>query len=416
MKAGVLVTGTEVVDGSVADENGPWLSIQLERLGVRTEHILLCRDDKTRIIDSLRYLCDTGSDLVITSGGLGPTADDVTAEAVADFCGSELLYDEELKNSIIERVRPFVKKANLDLDALERASVKQARLPRGSEIVQPAGTAPGFSIAHESSTILVLPGPPGELKKMWNDALKLPSIKAIIEKSEPRNVRILKFFGITESEISKSQDALSRQMDLEPIEITTCMRNSELEVVVRYWQESEQIAKSFLREVEEEHKESLFSSDGSTIDEQVASALHGHRLALAESCTAGQISARITDAPGASDYLAGAVVAYSNDAKVELLHVDPALIEKHGAVSAEVARSMADGAMRQFGADISLSATGIAGPDGGTSEKPVGTVFFAVAMSGGDTSSHHLDLPGNRSYIRNRATAVAMHLIKRALD
>ncbi len=416
MNAGVLVTGTEVVDGSITDENGPWLSIQLDRLGIRTESIVSCRDDKQTIIESLSFLESTGCDLVVTSGGLGPTADDVTAQAVSEFCETELRYDEDLKNRIVEKVRPFVKKANLDLDALERAADKQAMIPHEAEIVAPAGTAPGFTLKRGSCTVLVLPGPPRELKTMWKDALKLPSVLEVVKYGERRKMRMLRIFGITESEFSETQRQLEKRLDLSDLEITTCMRQSELEVVIHCYPDHQQVTEDFIAGVEKRHSRELFSQDGSTVDDQLGVLLKGHRLAIAESCTAGMISARVADVAGASAYLVGGVVAYSNEAKIDLLSIDPKMIEDHGAVSAQVAEAMAEGALSIFGADIAISVTGIAGPDGGTPAKPVGTVFFAIARINEAPVSRHLELPGDRNDVRNRATIIGVHLLRRSLS
>ncbi len=415
MKAGVLVTGTEVVDGSINDENGPWLSIQLNRLGLRTGSIVSCRDDKQSIIESLGFFENSGCDLVITSGGLGPTADDVTAQAVAEFCDTELLYDEELKNRIVEKVRPFIKKANLDLDALDRAAEKQAFVPVGAEIVAPAGTAPGFTLKRANCTFLVLPGPPRELKTMWKAALSLPSIVEITTKGHRRKMRLIRLFGITESELSETQRQLEGQTDLSVLEITTCMRQSEIEVVVHYDPSHESVTDEFIGGIEKRHARELFSQDGSTVDDQIAALLKGHKIAIAESCTAGMISARLANVAGASMYLSGGVVAYSNEAKIDLLSVDPKLIEDHGSVSAQVAEAMADGALSRFDADIAVSVTGIAGPEGGSPEKPVGTVFFAITGSGASSASRHLELPGERNDVRDRATTIGLHLLRRSL-
>lgn len=411
----MLVTGTEVIDGTVADQNGPWVSAQLDELGIRTEYIVSCRDDRQKIVECLGFLVNSGIDLVVTTGGLGPTADDITAEAVAEFCKLELEYDRQLKDEIVERVRPFVKKANLDLAALEQAAKKQARTPSGASTVTPAGTAPGFMLEHDGCTILVLPGPPRELKTMWKDALRLPEFARIAERATPRETKVVRLFGITESELAETQSALADKLDLSSLEITTCMRQSELEIVARFDPGSSAVAESFMLGVEEKHSRELFSRDGSSIDEQLAALLKGHRLALAESCTAGKVSGRISEIPGASDYLVGAVVAYSNRVKVEQLSVDQRLIDQYGAVSTEVAEAMAEGALGLFDADISLSVTGVAGPDGGTPQKPVGTLFIAVAREGAETVSRHLELPGSRSDVRDRATTVAMHLLRRSL-
>ena len=199
------------------------------------------------------------------------------------------------------------------------------------------------------------------------------------------------------------------------LEITTCLRRAEVEMVVRHEPESLQAYNDLALLVAERHWRSLFSSDGSTIDDQLAEALVGRRLALAESCSGGLMAARITERPGASAYALGGVVAYSNDAKAGLLDVDPALIERHGAVSPEVAEAMADGALRRFGADVALSITGVAGPGGGTEEKPVGYVCWCAKLADGSILARDIRLPGDRAEIRDRSTTVGMHLLRRLL-
>ena len=250
---------------------------------------------------------------------------------------------------------------------------------------------------------------------MWKDALSLPSLQDVAAKGEHRTMRLLRLFGITESEFSETQRQLEDQIDLSSLEITTCMRQSELEVAVHCDPGHERLTDEFVAGIEKRHPRELFSQDGSTVDGQLAALLRGHRIASAESCTAGMISARLAAIAGASAYFAGGVVAYSNEAKVDLLSVDQNLIEDHGAVSAQVAEAMAEGALGRFDADIAISVTGIAGPGGGSSEKPVGTVFFAIAGSGATSVSRHLELPGDRNDVRTRATIIGLHLLRRSL-
>ena len=201
----------------------------------------------------------------------------------------------------------------------------------------------------------------------------------------------------------------------ERLEITTCLRRGEVEMVTRYEPDAAPVYAELMRVLRERHARQIFSEDGARVDDQVSALLAGRRIATAESCTAGLVAARLTDLPGSSAYVAGGVVAYSNDAKSGLLDVDPALIETHGAVSEPVAEAMAEGALRRFGADTSVAITGIAGPDGGTKDKPVGTVCFCVMLADGPRLTRTLLLPGNRSDIRERSTTVGMHLLRRTL-
>jgi nicotinamide-nucleotide amidase len=199
---------------------------------------------------------------------------------------------------------------------------------------------------------------------------------------------------------------------LPEVEITTCLRRGEIEIDVRYRDEAEETAEAVRSGLAERHRSHLFSADGETIDTQVAALLAGRRLALAESCSGGLLAARITNLPGASGYLAGGVVSYSNESKIDLLGVDPQLIERHGAVSPQVAEAMALGALERFGADVAVSITGIAGPDGGSEEKPVGYVCFNARLADGTELARDPVIPGGREDIRERSALVGMHLLR----
>jgi nicotinamide-nucleotide amidase len=262
--------------------------------------------------------------------------------------------------------------------------------------------------------VIVLPGPPRELQAMWPQALATSEAQAVLEQAEPYRTATLRLFGIPESEIAKTLREVEGEVDLSELEITTCLRRAELEIEIR--QHGAEAAMDALVEgIRERHGRFLFSTDGSTIDQQVAKLLAGHKVGLAESCTAGLLAARLTDPPGASEYVAGGVVAYSNDAKTELLGVPPELISAHGAVSPEVAETMADGALERFHADLGVGVTGIAGPGGGSEEKPVGYVCVCVKSSGGQVLARDPVLPGDRGEIRDRSALLAMHLLRRLL-
>jgi nicotinamide-nucleotide amidase len=224
-------------------------------------------------------------------------------------------------------------------------------------------------------------------------------------------------FGLPESGLAETlREAEQRLAGFGDLEITTCLRRGELEIVTRYEPNAAGVYSQLVELLRDRHGQHIFSEDASQIDDLVARLLAGHRIATAESCTGGLLAARLTDRPGSSAYLSGGLVAYSNDAKTELLGVDATLIQAHGAVSEPVAEAMAAGALRRFEADTAVAITGIAGPDGGTEDKPVGTVCFTVAPAGGEPSTRTLRLPGNRADIRERSTTVAMHLLHRALD
>jgi nicotinamide-nucleotide amidase len=254
---------------------------------------------------------------------------------------------------------------------------------------------------------------------MWRKAIETPAAQQAIAGRTIYRQDIVRMFGLPESGLADTlRDAQTSVPGFESLEITTCLRRGEIEMVTRYEPANAEAAAAYAKLVQllrERHGEQLFSEDGSRIDDLVAQLLAGRRIATAESCTAGLVAARLTDRPGSSDYVAGGVVSYSNEAKVELLGVDPALIEAHGAVSEPVAEAMAAGALRRFGADTAVAITGIAGPGGGTEQKPVGTVCFSVMLADGRTDTRTLLLPGNRSDVRERSTTVAMHLLRRAL-
>src|SRR5581483_5748653 len=228
--------------------------------------------------------------------------------------------------------------------------------------------------------------------------------------------RIVRLFGIPESEIASTLRAATEAgLDLDQLEITTCLRRSEIEVATRFEPPAAPRYEEFVEFIAARHGATLFSLAGSTVDDQVVELLAGRTVAVAESCTGGLLAARLTERPGSSAYFPGGVVAYSNEAKTALVGVPAELIERLGAVSAEVAEALALGAIERFGASFGIGITGIAGPDGGSEEKPVGTVWFSVIERDGERLTRSTVLPGNRSDIRDRSTTVALHLLRRLL-
>lgn len=417
-RAGIVITGTEVLTGRIQDLNGPFLADQLLELGVELAHITICGDRPGDIEAQLKFLADEGVDLIITSGGLGPTADDLTVATVAQFCGRELVLDAALEERIAAILRRLSAGRNLsdaDFEAVRTANRKQALIPQGAEILEPVGTAPGV-VVPGSPTVVVLPGPPRELQPMWLRAVDTEPVQQAIAGRTVYRQNMVRMFGLAESGLAETlraaEGAISR---FDQLEITTCLRRGELEIVTRYEPAAAEAYGHLLDVLRERHGDAVFSEDGSTVDEQVAALLAGRRIATAESCTAGLLAARLTDQPGASEYMMGGIVAYANMPKTEMLNVDPVLIAEHGAVSEPVAQAMATGAMHHFDADTAVAITGIAGPGGGSAEKPVGTVCFAVRAEG-VSITRTLRLPGNRSDIRERSTTVAMHLLRRALS
>ncbi len=431
-RAGILVTGTEVLTGRVRDRNGPWLSDRLRELGVDLAHTIIVGDRPGDMEGALRFMAGEGLDLILTSGGLGPTADDLTAEVVGRFQERELILDEPLEARITEIVRPLSERyPNLDREAIAIGTRKQAMVPRGATILDPVGTAPGLVVApadgREGPTVVVLPGPPRELQPMWKQAAQAPALRAAIAGAPEYRQQMLRLFGIPESEIAETLREAGRDgVDLGALEITTCLRGGEIEVVTRYEAGAQEAYDAFVGVVEARHADTLYSTDGTSIDEQVAALLKGesigslpagtpHTVAVAESCTGGLLLGRLTNPPGASAYVRGGFVVYSNDAKVAQAGVDPLAIKQHGAVSEEVAKQLAAGARTKLEADIGIGVTGIAGPGGGSEEKPVGLVWFSVEGSDNTSITRSVRLPGGRADVRERAALVAMHLLRRLL-
>jgi competence/damage-inducible protein CinA-like protein len=425
-RAGIVITGTEVLTGAVQDRNGPWLSEQLAALGVEPAHILVVGDRPRDIAAALRFMAQERVDLIVTSGGLGPTADDLTAQVVGEFQGREMTLDEPLRGRIAEILKPLAERhPHLDRDAIEEGNRKQATIPAGSTVLEPVGTAPGLLVApvdavSEHPPIVVLPGPPRELQPMWERALRDGSLHAAVPRGQVARVRTLRLFGIPESEIALTlREAHRAGVEMSQLEVTTCLRGGEIEVVTRFEPAAQPVYEAFEGIVAGRHADTLYSRDGSTVDEQLAVLLNGstrRTVAVAESCTGGLLLGRLTSRPGASAYVVGGVVAYSNEVKIAEAGVPRETIERHGAVSEQVARALADGVRERMDADVGVGVTGIAGPGGGSEEKPVGLVWVSVSDSGGSSLTRSVRLPGNRADVRDRAVTVAMHMLRRTLS
>ena len=416
VRAGILVTGTEVLSGFVSDRNGPWLSEQLAVLGVEVAEITIVGDRPEDLEGALRHMRDDGIQLAVTSGGLGPTADDLTAEVVGRFAGRELALDPEMEAKIHEIIKSFAARLRFDPEALREANRKQAMVPEGATALDPVGTAPGLVVPAGDLVVIVLPGPPRELKGMWPRAIEQPAVREVLDRAEPFETFEVRMFGIPESELARSLREIEEDTDLSPLEITTCLRGGELVTDVRHRSGAEDARDALLSGLREKLGQYTYSYEGESIEAVIARLLDGRKLAAAESCTGGLMATRCTDAPGSSAWFAGGVVSYSDESKTELLGVDPGLIASAGAVSPEVAGQMADGALERFGADAACAITGIAGPDGGTEEKPVGFVCFSAKLAGGESLARDIVLPGDRGEIRQRSVMVAMHLVRYLLE
>ncbi|HUR87260.1 MAG TPA: competence/damage-inducible protein A [Solirubrobacteraceae bacterium] len=421
LRAGIVVTGTEVLTGRVSDRNGPWLSERLLELGADVVGIAVVGDRPGDILRALRFLAAENCALVVTSGGLGPTADDLTAAVVGEFQGREMVLDDALEGRIAEILRPLMSRwPDLDPEAVLASNRKQAVVPVGAEILEPVGTAPGLVVppCDDGPVVVVLPGPPRELQPMWATAAQTPLVREVLRGATTYRRAMLRLFGMPESEIAATLRAAGQAgIELHRLEITTCLRRGEVEVVTRYEPPDEPVYEQLAGLVRERHPGILFSDDGTTVDDQVFSLLRdaSETIAVAESCTGGLLSARLTERPGSSEVMLGGFVVYADEAKVALAGVDPALIEAHGAVSREVAEALADGARERLGADAGVGVTGIAGPGGGSEDKPVGLVWLSVSHRDGRRLTRSVTLPGGRSDVRDRSTTVALHLVRRLL-
>jgi len=421
-RAGIVVTGTEVLTGRVSDRNGPWLAERLREMGVDLAYTAIVGDRPEDMLAALRFMAAEKLDVILTSGGLGPTADDLTADVVGTFQGREMTLDSALEERIAEILRPLAKRwPDIDMEAVRHGNRKQATIPQGAAILEPVGTAPGLVVPPTEPggpTVVVLPGPPRELQPMWSQATATPELQQALAGATVYEQHMLRMFGIPESEIAETLRVAEREgVQLSRLEVTTCLKRGEVEVVTRYEPSAREAYLDLERVIRERHADTLFSDDGSTVDEQVAALLRerGVTVATAESCTGGLLAGRLTDIPGSSDYVRGGIVAYSNEVKISQAGVPAEMIEAHGAVSSEVALALAQGARERLGADIGIGITGVAGPGGGTEEKPVGLVWITVAGAGAEPVTRSVNLPGGRADVRDRAGTVAMHLLRRSL-
>jgi nicotinamide-nucleotide amidase len=415
LRAGIVVTGNEVLSGAIADRNGPWLSERLREHGVQLAHIMVVADRPDDVRAALEFLAHM--DLVITSGGLGPTADDLTAEVVGGFAGRAMVLDEALEERILAILRRFRGRwRSYSEEAMRAGNRKQALVPEGATILEPVGTAPGLIVPTAGPLVVVLPGPPGELRPMWGTAVETEPLRSLLGRAGALEQRMLRLFGVPESEIALTLRALEDEsVPLERLEITTCLRRGEIEIATVFPPDAAADYEAFAAGVRARHGDTLFSEDGASIDVQVAELLAGRTIAVAESCTGGLMAGRLTDRAGSSAYVLGGVVVYSDAAKTRFADVPAELIARHGAVSPEVAAALADGAIARFGAQLGIGITGVAGPGGGSEEKPVGMVCVSVADAGGERIDRTVQLPGNREMVRERTTTVAMHLLRRLL-
>jgi nicotinamide-nucleotide amidase len=411
-RAVVVVTGSELVRGDRRDLNGPFLAQELLHRGIEPAQIVIVGDREDELADALREGLE--ADLCVTSGGLGPTHDDRTVELVARAAGVGLGVDEELEREIGGISRAFARRMNRPYVDFEPGVRKQATIPEGALSLGLAGTAPGLVLEAGSCVVVVLPGPPGELQRLWREAVAAEPVRRVLARAQAPDVRLLRFFGASESAVAKAlADAGG---DGGGVEATICARDFEIHVDLYVQPGARTRADELSAQLVAPLERYLFSRDDRRVEELVLDACReqGLTLATAESCTGGMVAQRLTSVPGSSRVFVGGVVAYADEIKAAELGVPAEMLERHGAVSAETAEAMAAGARDRLGADVAVAVTGIAGPDGGTADKPVGLVYLHASGPSGSRGADFV-FPGDREGVRRRAAVTALHLVRRLL-
>jgi nicotinamide-nucleotide amidase len=409
LTAEIIAIGSELLAPDRTDTNSLWLTEKLNSVGIEVKLKTIVGDDDARLEEAIKDAVKR-SRVVITTGGLGPTEDDITRKIAARALGRRLLLDEKVLEWLRGRFESFGR-------AMPERNSRQAMVIDGADVLDnPNGTAPGLFIEHDGTSIVLLPGPPREMRPMF-EHLVLPRLAA-----KGGNVRVMRRVLRVADMGESAVDELIAPVYLkyENPRTTILFNQSEIEIQLTAraatGREAETLLDRLSGELEERLGHAVFSFRGETMEEVVGLKLSvgGYSLAVAESCTGGLIAQRLTDIPGSSKYFIEGIVAYSNEAKTRTLGVEPILLLEHGAVSAPVAEAMAEGVRKRAGTDFGLSVTGIAGPDGGTEEKPVGLVYIALAD---DVQTEHrkLKLPGDRFLIRWRASQAALDLLRRRL-
>jgi nicotinamide-nucleotide amidase len=394
----------------IADRNASFLARELERDGFRMRRVLTVGDALEDIVEALREVAPL-ADLVVTSGGLGPTHDDRTVEALALAAGIELELDEDVLAQITRWTDGVAERMGYERGRFTAGNRKQALVPQGASVLGLAGTAPGLVMALDGAMAVVLPGVPSELRRLWGDAPSHPALHDLFERARPRARRLLRLYGIGESHVA---DLFAEAGGDPPgVETTICARSSEIEVDIRAEPGHEAGAERLAGRMAELLGERVFATDETPLAAMVLELLRarGWRLATAESCTGGLVAAELTSIPGSSDAFAGAAITYANSLKQGLLGVSERTLAEHGSVSVEAAREMAHGARRALGVEVAVSVTGVAGPGGGSAEKPVGLVHLCASAPHGD-AERTLHAWGGRAEVRERATVAALQLLR----
>ena len=412
-RAFIVVTGSELVRGDRTDLNGPFLAAELLRLGIEPARISIVGDAVEELAEALEE--GLRADLCVVSGGLGPTHDDRTVELVARTAGVGLRLDEGLHDEIGGISRAFAERLGRPYVDFEAGVRKQATIPEGALSLGLAGTAPGLVLEHRESVVVVLPGPPAELQRLWGVALETEPVQRVLGRAQPPRLRKLRFFGASESAVARALAEAGGDGD--GVEATICARDFEIHVDLVVAPGAEARADELSDRLVAPLDRYLFSRTDEPVEEIVLDLCRarGLRLATAESCTGGMVAQRITSVPGSSDVFVGSIVAYADEVKEEELGVPRDVLERYGAVSAETAAAMASGARERLGTEVAVSVTGVAGPGGGTAEKPVGLVYLHAVSPDGERSADFV-LPGDRNTIRRRATVTALHLVRRLLQ
>jgi nicotinamide-nucleotide amidase len=413
-RAVVVVTGSELVRGERTDRNGPFLAAEALGRGLEPARITIVGDAPAELEAVLREALQ--ADACFVSGGLGPTHDDRTVELVARAAGLELVVDEALEQEIEAISRAVSERLRRPYGDFAPGVTKQATRPVSATSLGLAGTAPGLVLkAPTGCVVVVLPGPPGELRRLWPNALESEPMRELLRRTRPPGRRVLRLFGVSESAVARALEESGGDGD--GVEATICAREFEIHIDLVVEPGAEERADALEAALVERLEQWLFSRDERRVEELVLSLARaqGLRLATAESCTGGMVASRLTDVPGSSASFVGGVVSYSDDVKRSELDVAEKLLVEHGAVSAEAAAAMAEGARRRLGADVAVAVTGVAGPDGGTPEKPVGRVYLHAAGPDGSLA-RMLDLPGERAQVRVRATVTALHMLRALLS
>jgi nicotinamide-nucleotide amidase len=406
----VLITGNEVLRGRVRDENGPALAADLEARGLEVVAISVVPDRFDGLVAALARPAADGVAVVVVTGGLGPTHDDLTMAALAQAADVPLVVDAAARGMVEERAPRMH-----ELDPADREGLldKQGSIPRGAHVLEPAGTAPGCVLEAGGTVYVALPGPPWERAEVWERAVVAPALAAVLARARAAPLRVLRVAGRPESDFATAF-AQAPAGAREAVELGVCARDGELEVTIAGPDASVAEVEATLAD---RLGDALYSTGGERVEEVVGVLLaaRGERLALAESCTGGLVGGRLTNVPGASGWLLGGVVAYDDIVKRGVLGVPGEMLARHGAVSEEVALAMAEGARRALGAEWGLSVTGVAGPGGGTAEKPVGLVHIACAGPGGGLVAERHHFRGVRERVRARSVVAALHLLRRRL-